>query len=1074
VLGLGKKCRIVFNLHIFFELLRHAPTALAMARGIYLVALLAAALASPPPPSYSAFSDVDIDGCAYPCVRAFQCGLGYTVPCDPLAVSQACDAIPECVTFNSNSWLKGCGNASCGGPFEPSPGTTVWVKEGGYTPPAPVQLVEDTHYPPEQPGEEEAYAAGLPTLVEAGLGWAVLLPPGGAPDAPVNVSVGSAAVPGTNLTLLAAGAAGWGALGAGPFAVVEQLFARWGALSLLSVPSAEGQASDDARARDWHPRVLPPRAIRSRGRRLAPPPSVAPPPGEAARLSRTVGSALSVTPVSYASLVVDQPSYYVMADYLPTDYLGQRAANMSGPEGETTWAAAASFLPPQRDYASIGAIAPHAKYSVSPDGRVKSAYGNIYTPALNRTDTGPGGLLVWDPAAVLVPQTLWPATNWSATKSGLVGGYLRAVVTAGVDDARGVGFEQIAFAPASEPAASVYLRLRAATGPGAAGGQGEAFYNASLDTPLVPQPLDANVFYEALFAEQALWEGTLGGNSTASSAAALLSLPGQEGRRQVDTAWGSVVAALSLYVGLEPNYGDGGAYMAPNSSLTSNIAPVDLTLLELNLLDLAADRVAYVLDSFVREDGSMPECDDVESGGFGDALADYGETLDLVVRVARAQLAWRPATVSGPWMAARLPHLVALANYTLQMRRNATAAGPPPGAMGHGLVWGSPEHDTAHEPGLYFHNSAWLVRGLRVAGQFLRDEGGAGNAGLAASLLAEAPLFLADLSASLEAAVARADGPGSAVTWVPPLAESNSTPFGTMTDSILASYSNFRYFPELLAADVIADDSVALGLMAFRETHAGTFVGMTRFEGHLDDMPSAGYAFADLRYGRLASFWLFAYGHLADYVSRGTFTATEQVPWEADSLGVWRDYLWEYLEGGIDMCVPSLLVATQATRWALVFERGFDATGNTTMWIGLGSPRRWWTPDGGGDEGGFGAERMLTSYGLVAFWAQPAAAAGDDAADVHVVLTTPPFRPSPSDSVTFAVTVRSAVPGHVVANATVFPDTGNSANTTVALAGPPGAETVWVTASGLSGAAGGVGEGLTVGFVVHAAFAPST
>jgi hypothetical protein len=47
-----------------------------------------------------------------------------------------------------------------------------------------------------------------------------------------------------------------------------------------------------------------------------------------------------------------------------------------------------------------------------------------------------------------------PQRNWTFLKSGLVGGYLRVVSTIGFDPGTGNGFEQLAFAPAIEPAAS--------------------------------------------------------------------------------------------------------------------------------------------------------------------------------------------------------------------------------------------------------------------------------------------------------------------------------------------------------------------------------------------------------------------------------------------------------------------------------------------------------------------------------------------------------------------------------------------------------------------------------------------
>jgi len=116
--------------------------------------------------------------------------------------------------------------------------------------------------------------------------------------------------------------------------------------------------------------------------------------------------------------------------------------------------------------------------------------------------------------------------------------------------------------------------------------------------------------------------------------------------------WGGLVAALSLYVGNASNYGDGGAYWAPNGSLTSEVAPVAESLLALGLRNEAAGIVAFYLDSFVRADGSLPECDACADGGFGDALADYGEMLEIFARTARAQLAFANESA---WVAKRLP-----------------------------------------------------------------------------------------------------------------------------------------------------------------------------------------------------------------------------------------------------------------------------------------------------------------------------------------------------------------------------------------------------------------------------------
>lgn len=242
------------------------------------------------------------------------------------------------------------------------------------------------------------------------------------------------------------------------------------------------------------------------------------------------------------------------------------------------------------------------------------------------------------------------------------------------------------------------VRLRSTRGVNADGTDasetGYAYYNASASGGGT-MPLDggAAAFYAFLFGEAAAWNATL-------VAAARVRLPGAEGARQVDTMWGSLVAALGLYVGNSSNYGDGKAYWAPGGSLTSEVQPVVEVLVSLGLRNAAAGIVALYFDVFIRADGSLPECDDCAAGGFGDALADYGEMIEVFGRTARALLDYDGG--GSAWVAARLPAFARLANKTLALRLNATAHGAPAGDATHGLVFGSPEHDTCREPGYYY------------------------------------------------------------------------------------------------------------------------------------------------------------------------------------------------------------------------------------------------------------------------------------------------------------------------------------------------------------------------------------
>ena len=206
----------------------------------------------------------------------------------------------------------------------------------------------------------------------------------------------------------------------------------------------------------------------------------------------------------------------------------------------------AKYLPPQRDYASIGGVRSYVKWSVSPDGRIKAADGAIYVPGLSVNSTGPG-TLVWDPFRYL-PAGYVPATNFSVQKSSLLGGVLRVVATAAWEPTTGTGFEQLAFAPDAVINSSALIRLRAVGG-SAGNSSLSSYYSASRDGIV---PVDASSFYVALFVESLSWNATLGQT-------AAYMLPGQDGKRQADTAIGGMVASMSLFIGDAPNYGDGEA-----------------------------------------------------------------------------------------------------------------------------------------------------------------------------------------------------------------------------------------------------------------------------------------------------------------------------------------------------------------------------------------------------------------------------------------------------------------------------------------------------------------------------------
>jgi hypothetical protein len=470
------------------------------------------------PAGYLYLKNTDTTPCVPPCWRSGDpepCG--YSTPkavCNVTYLAEVCSSSCGCVAFNSNGWMKGCGNVSCGTTFESTSAadTYVNISSGGMpgppTPDIPVTPIDDDFYPAEEPSQAAQFGVA-PSVVAAAAsgpsgtdGWAVLAPPAGTPGAPTNVTVGGGAFGVVLVAVLASPAPG--SSSGDVVAVLERTFARWGYLSFVAPGSAAG-------------------------------------PGEVARLRKGVGSPFNLTMPNYTYIGVDDCDFWAKTAAVQDDYLGQRI--LGDTANQPTYLAAAKYMPPQRDYANIGGNLPYQKYSVAPDGRIKIADSDIWTTDNLANETGPG-VLVFDP---LVHLPYWPATNWTFTKSALVGSYIRVVATIGFEASSGKGFEQVAFSPASVPVPSAYVRLRATSGPDA-GPLSYAYYTAvynSTKSTVTVDPLDPALFYTALYAEQSLWNASFAGATT-------FTLPGQEGHRQIDLARGSLVASFSVFIGLVP------------------------------------------------------------------------------------------------------------------------------------------------------------------------------------------------------------------------------------------------------------------------------------------------------------------------------------------------------------------------------------------------------------------------------------------------------------------------------------------------------------------------------------------
>jgi hypothetical protein len=133
------------------------------------------------------------------------------------------------------------------------------------------------------------------------------------------------------------------------------------------------------------------------------------------------------------------------------------------------------------------------------------------------------------------------------------------------------------------------------------------------------------------------------------------------------------------------------------------------------------------------------------------------------------------------WVVRHMPILGAMANVSLALRANATAQTPP--GVTRGLIWGSPEHDTCHEPDYYYHNQVWYVRGMIESARLFSDicaDYCPELLPLVPQLMAAAEALRSDIVASLALSATFDPTTGSPV-FVPPLAAVGIAPFGTST-----------------------------------------------------------------------------------------------------------------------------------------------------------------------------------------------------------------------------------------------------------------------------------------------------
>jgi len=366
----------------------------------------------------------------------------------------------------------------------------------------------------------------------------------------------------------------------------------------------------------------------------------------------------------------------------------------------------------------------------------------------------------------------------------------------------------------------------------------------------------------------------------------------------VDASLAAIARTTSTFEGYHPKYGL-GAYLHP---MHDGFPPTFIFMLrvclEWGLIQRAEGYLSHWFERFVRPDGTFDY--------YGPAVSEYGQVLDGVARFVRY-------TGDRGWLEGHLPQVRAIADHLLSLRRESLAQ--PAGSQTRGLLFGSPEADTWDQKEYHFSGTAWAWRGLLELGRLLGGDTGS-------ELLRGCRSLQRDLLAAARAALLPGDPP-----FLPPYPGIHR-PFERMTAGTLESYTNYRYWPELLSAGAL-DPDLADAVMEFRRRRGGELAGTTRFADRLDDWPLAHHAWGLLQADRADRYVLTLYGHLALQQTPGTYCAYEQVSIAGDPRRLVADY-----------CVPAQLTVPLMVRWMLLH----DDPDTDRLWLARALPRRWLAP----------------------------------------------------------------------------------------------------------------------------------
>lgn len=292
----------------------------------------------------------------------------------------------------------------------------------------------------------------------------------------------------------------------------------------------------------------------------------------------------------------------------------------------------------------------------------------------------------------------------------------------------------------------------------------------------------------------------------------------------------------------------------------------------------AKQLLRYWLATFVRDDGTIRY--EHVKGHDATSIAEYGQLLHIAaVLEARGGAA--------DWWAEGFRVLDRIAELLLRLHAAAV--------KGDGLIPGVPEADKWDTPGRFFHNNAWAAKGI---GQWadLCERQKAHPATATATMRKVCSKLAQDTLRAIE----RTWPADPDDWWLSPQVEGVPKPAKLTQGWELGSYTNYRYWPELLSSGLLPPP-MANRVVNARLTGGGQFCGMSRFGNFLDDWPMFDYLDGLWALGRKNDFLLSLYGHIAYHQAEGHLTAYESVTFPPGKVNS-------------DYCLPSQLIAARAAR----------------------------------------------------------------------------------------------------------------------------------------------------------------